>query len=188
MTRPAAFIDRDGTLIVEREYLADPDGVELLPGAADALRALAAAGFALVVVTNQSGIARGLYSEADFRAVQHRLETILAGHGVHLHAVYHCPHHPDITGACDCRKPAHGLFLRAARDLGLDLAASVYIGDRLRDVTPGLALGGRAILVRTGYGGGEAAAAPAAVAVADDLRAAARIVEETPSPNRGLPD
>jgi D-glycero-D-manno-heptose 1,7-bisphosphate phosphatase len=174
--RRGAFLDRDGTIIQEREYLADPAGVELVPGAAAALRAVAAAGYALVLVTNQSGIARGLYSEADFRAVQHRLEELLAADGVHFDAVFHCPHHPDVTGPCDCRKPATGMHRRAAALLGIDLAASVYAGDRLRDVLPAVELGGRGFLVRTGYGADEAPGAPAGVQVIDDLPALARLL------------
>lgn len=167
--RPAVFLDRDGTIVVERHYLKDPDQAELVPGAADALRRLAGAGFALVVVTNQSGIARGYYTEADFRAVQRRVEELLARDGVRLDGVYHCPHHPDFTGPCECRKPATGMYRRAARDLGLDLARSVYVGDRLKDVQPAGTLGGKGILVRTGYGADHARRSPDAVAVAADL-------------------
>lgn len=176
--RPAAFLDRDGTIIVEREYLARPEDVQLIPGAAQALKRLADAGFALVVVTNQSGIARGLYGEEDYRAVQERLADLLRQAGVTLDGDYHCPHHPDYTGPCDCRKPAPGLFLRAARELGLDLGASVYIGDRLRDVLPGLERGGRAFLVRTGYGREEAPDAPWEVVVVDDVLDVARWVAD----------
>jgi D-glycero-D-manno-heptose 1,7-bisphosphate phosphatase len=171
--RPAAFIDRDGTLVQERHYLADPERVELVPGAAAALRALRDAGFLLVLVTNQSGIARRLYSDADFRAVQVRLEGLLEERGVRLDAVYHCPHHPDFTGPCDCRKPATGLFLRARDELSVDLARSVFVGDRLKDVLPALTLGGLPVLVRTGYGAEQAAEAPLEVWVEADLGAAA---------------
>jgi D-glycero-D-manno-heptose 1,7-bisphosphate phosphatase len=170
--RPAAFVDRDGTIIAEAHYLADPERVVLVPGAAGALARLAAAGYAVVVVTNQSGIARGLYGEAAYRAVQARLEALLAEAGVRLDGVYHCPHHPDFTGPCDCRKPATGLFLEAARALDLDLARSVFIGDRLKDVEPARMLGGTGILVRTGYGAAHAAQAGAAFAVVADLAAA----------------
>ena len=172
--RPAAFVDRDGTIIREKEYLADPAGVELLPGAAAGLRKLADAGYALVIVSNQSGIARGLYDEAAYRAVERRLLDVLAGVGVPIEGSYHCPHHPDFTGPCDCRKPMPGLFLRAARELGLDPARSILVGDRLRDVEPARELGGRAFLVRTGYGAGEATEAPGDVVVCDDLEAVAR--------------
>jgi D-glycero-D-manno-heptose 1,7-bisphosphate phosphatase len=175
MSRPAAFLDRDGTIIQEREYLDDPAGVELIDGAVEGLRMLAESGFALVLVTNQSGIARGLYTEAQFRAVQDRLEAILAGAGVHLDGVYYCPHHPDVAGPCPCRKPGLGMYQDAARQLDLNVSASLYIGDRLRDVLPALALGGRGFLVRTGFGAAEAPAAPADVHVVGDLREAARL-------------
>lgn len=175
--RPAVFLDRDGTLVVERYYLADPDRVELVPGAAAALRALAAAGYALVVVTNQSGIARGLYGEAEYRAVQRRIEELLEREDVRLDAVYHCPHHPDYTGPCECRKPETGLFRRAARELGLDLGRSICVGDRLKDVLPARELGCAAgILVRTGYGEEQSRDAPDWVEIAPDLPAAARAV------------
>ncbi len=150
--RPAAFLDRDGTLIVERDYLSQPEGVELLPGAVAGLRALRQAGYALVLVTNQSGIARGLFGLDDFRAVQARLEELLAAEGVRLDGVYLCPHHPDFGPPCECRKPGPGLYRQAERELGLDLARSLFIGDRLSDVDAAAALGGTGILVRTGYG------------------------------------
>lgn len=176
MARPAVFLDRDGTLIVERDYLADPAGVELIPGTAGALRTLRRAGYALVLVTNQSGLARGFFGVAEFEAVQARLDGLLAAEGVVLDGAYHCPHHPDYGPACDCRKPALGLFRRAARELDLDLAASVYVGDRLSDVLPAAALGGRAVLVRTGYGAGEADLAPDGVALAADLAGATETI------------
>jgi D-glycero-D-manno-heptose 1,7-bisphosphate phosphatase len=168
-SRRAAFLDRDGTIIHERHYLADPEGVELVPGTAGALRAIADCGYSLVVVTNQSGIARGLYSAADFRAVQDRLEQVLAREGVHFDAVLHCPHHPDVTGPCDCRKPGTGMYREAAARLGVDLGASVYVGDRIKDVLPATELGGRGFLVRTGYGAAEAERVPPGVRVIEDL-------------------
>lgn len=145
--RPAAFLDRDGTLIRDAHFLRDPAGVELLPGVPQALERLHAAGFALVVITNQSGIARGLLTEADYEAVRARLDALLAAAGVRLTASYHCPHEPDRSGPCECRKPGTLLHRRAAADHGLALERSVSIGDRWRDVAPGLALGGRGILV-----------------------------------------
>lgn len=171
---PAVFVDRDGTLIREREYLADPAGVELLPGAAASLRAFHSAGYGIVIVTNQSGIARGYYDERAYREVESEVEWRLESAGVVVLGSYHCPHHPEITGPCDCRKPAAGLFRRAADEHGLDLSRSVYIGDRVRDVAPAAELGGLGILVRTGYGAEEAARAPADVVVVDDLAGAAR--------------
>jgi D-glycero-D-manno-heptose 1,7-bisphosphate phosphatase len=174
--RRIAFVDRDGTIIVERNYLSDPQGVELIPGAAPALRRLAGAGWALVLVSNQSGIARGYFTDSQFRAVQQRVAELLAAEKVHLDAVYYCPHHPDFTGPCDCRKPGTALFRQAARELGLPLEGAAMIGDRLGDVLPALELGGRGILVRTGYGSREAQFAPAGIRVAADLAAAADLL------------
>jgi len=174
--RPAVFVDRDGTLMVEREYLADPAGVEMVDGATEALDALREAGYALVVVTNQSGIARGLYTEDDYRRVAARLDQVLDERGVPVDGTYYCPHHPDFTGPCTCRKPGTGMYEQAARDLDLDLAASWYVGDKVADVLPALTLGGRGILVRTGYGAGQEGDAPDGVTVVDDLGAAARLV------------
>jgi len=158
--RRAAFLDRDGTIMVERGFLADPTGVELITGAAGALRALRDAGYALVVVTNQSGIARGYYGLEEFRAVQARLEEVLAAEGIRLDGVYLCPHHPDVGEPCDCRKPRTGLYRQAAAELGLDLAHSLFIGDRLSDVQAAQQLGGTGILLRTGYGHALAASLP----------------------------
>jgi D-glycero-D-manno-heptose 1,7-bisphosphate phosphatase len=145
--RPGAvFLDRDGTVIEDRHYLGDPDGVVLLPTAAAAIRRLNRAGVPAILVTNQSGIGRGLFSEADCQAVQHRLDALLAAEGAALDGVFHCPHAPD-GPACECRKPLPGLFLRAAREHGLDLARSAFVGDRLRDVVPAAEWGGTPILV-----------------------------------------
>jgi D-glycero-D-manno-heptose 1,7-bisphosphate phosphatase len=167
--RPAAFLDRDGTIVIERHYLADPADVELVPGVAAALRRLQAAGWVLAIVTNQSGIARGLYGEAEFRAVQRRVEEVLAEEGVRIDRVGYCPHHPEYTGPCDCRKPGTLLFRRIADDLGIDLASSVFIGDRLKDVLPARTLGGRAFLVRTGYGALQEPEADDDIEVVDDV-------------------
>lgn len=172
--RAAVYLDRDGTLVVERHYLADPDGIELVPGAEGALAALEGAGYALVVVTNQSGIARGLYTEGDYRSVARRFEEILAGAGIGLEGSYHCPHYPDITGPCACRKPGTGMYVQAAAELGLDPARSWYVGDKTSDVLPALELGGRGILVRTGYGREHEASVPEGVTVVDDIVGAAQ--------------
>lgn len=174
MLRPAVFLDRDGTLIVERNYLSDPDGVELVPNAIEALRRLRQAGFALVVATNQSGIARGLYREADYQAVAARLGRILAQAGVPLDGMYHCPHFPDVTGPCSCRKPATGMYLQASAELGLDPSRSWFVGDKVTDVLPALELRGRGVLVLTGYGSEALASLPPEAAVAADLEDAAR--------------
>lgn len=172
--RAAVYLDRDGTLVVERHYLSDPDDLHLVPGAASALEALKRAGYALVVVTNQSGIARGLYTEADYEAVARRFEAVLAEAGVELDGSYHCPHHPDVTGPCACRKPSTGMYLQAALDLDLDPERSWYVGDKTTDVLPALELRGRGVLVRTGYGAEHEAGVPEGVAVVDDIAEAAR--------------
>jgi D-glycero-D-manno-heptose 1,7-bisphosphate phosphatase len=174
--RPAVFIDRDGTIIQEKSYLADPDGVSLVPGTVSALADLRRAGFALVIVTNQSGIALGLYRESDYEAVAARLDRVLTDAGVRVDRVEHCSHHPDVDGPCGCRKPATGMHRRAADALDLDLAGSYCVGDKLTDVLPAQELGGRGVLVRTGYGREHESTVPAGVRVVDDLRAAADLI------------
>lgn len=173
--RAAVFLDRDGTLIRETGYLADPAGVELLPGVGRALRNLAEAGYPLVVISNQSGVARGRFDERQVHAVMARLRERLRDHGVELDAIYFCPHHPD--AGCACRKPRPGLLERAAEDLDLSLTTSVTIGDKRIDVAAGQRSGGRGILVRTGYGREEEARVggedPPPDRVCDDLAAAA---------------
>lgn len=144
---PAVFLDRDGTLIHDSGFLSDPAGVRLLPGAADAVAKLNRAGLPAIVVTNQSGIARGLLDEAAYDAVRRRLDALLETAGAHVHAHYHCPHHPDLTGPCECRKPGPLLYRRAAEAHGIDLAASWWIGDRIRDVVPAEHFGGSGVLV-----------------------------------------
>lgn len=177
--RPAAFVDRDGTINVERNYLRSPAELELIPGAAAGLKDLQARGFALVVLTNQSGVARRYFTLDAVAAVHARLAEMLAAEGVILDAVYLCPHGP--ADACDCRKPLPGMALRAAADLGLDLARSVMIGDKGVDLGLGRAIGARTILVRTGHGlAEEPVAAKLADFVADDLAAAANWVAQHP--------
>jgi histidinol-phosphate phosphatase family protein len=145
--RGAAFLDRDGTIIDDVHYVADPALVRLRPGAAAAIAALNRAAVPVIVVTNQSGIARGLISESDYDRVRARLDELLAESGARIDATYVCPHHPELGGACDCRKPGTLLFRRAADEHGLDLTHSVFIGDRWRDVEPGMTLGGRPMLI-----------------------------------------
>lgn len=170
---PAIFLDRDGTLIDDPGFLADPARVRLLPGVPEALRLLRHAGFQLVVITNQSGIGRGLLTEAQLAAVHAEIDRRLAAEGASVDGWYHCPHRPD--EGCECRKPGTALHRRAAHDLGLDLPRSWCIGDRGSDVAACTALGGRAVLVRSGEGAAHVpAAAAAGLPVADDLLAAAR--------------
>jgi histidinol-phosphate phosphatase family protein len=148
--RAAAFVDRDGTVVREVGYLADPDDLELLPGAAEALLRLRAAGYALVLISNQSGVGRGLFSIATVYAAMARLRQRLREHAMELDAIYFCPHRPD--AGCACRKPGTALLERAADDLRLSLGRSVMIGDKLLDPATAHAAGARGILVRTGYG------------------------------------
>jgi D-glycero-D-manno-heptose 1,7-bisphosphate phosphatase len=176
--RPALFLDRDGTLVEEVAYLHDPERVVLLPGV-PALAAVAAAGVALVVVTNQAGVARGLYAEAAVGAVHRRLAELLAAAGVRLDAVLHCPHHPEGTvpgyaRACRCRKPGPGMLETAAERLGLDLAASWLIGNHPADVGAAVAAGARPLFVATGRAAGRPS--PEGVPVFPGLEAATRAV------------
>ena len=181
---PVVVLDRDGTLNVEVHYLSHPDQVELLPGVADGLRALRSAGCRLVVVTNQSGIARGYFDEERLAAIHARLRALLAESGVTLDAIYHCPHLPD--DGCACRKPGPLLVERAAADLGFDETSVFVVGDKPCDMDLGRGLGVPTILVRTGYGAAhEAAGDAAADFVVDDLPAAARVIIDALRADRG---
>jgi len=142
-----AFLDRDGTIIHDANYIRNPDDVALLPGAGAAIARLNRAGVIVVVVTNQSGIARGWLSTDDYDSVRRRIDDLLAREDARIDATYVCPHFPEITGPCDCRKPALKLFRDAIADLGIDPGASVFIGDRWRDIAPATALGGRPIFL-----------------------------------------
>ncbi|MBA3944278.1 MAG: D-glycero-beta-D-manno-heptose 1,7-bisphosphate 7-phosphatase [Herpetosiphonaceae bacterium] len=152
MLRPAVFLDRDGTINVEVNYLHRADDVELIPGVGQAIAQLNRAGLLVVVVTNQAGIARGFYDVSDVAAVHAHMTMLLQQHGAQIDGWYFCPHHPDFTPACSCRKPLPGMLLQAASDLKIDLRASWMIGDTQGDIEAGKAAGCRSILVRTGYG------------------------------------
>lgn len=146
----AVFLDRDGTLIVEKNYLSDPDDVELIPGAIEALKLLEASGFKLVLVTNQSAIGRGMFDEVRLAEIHRRLEQILADDNLKLDGIYYCPHHPDDT--CPCRKPATGMVKMAERDLSVVPGKSFMIGDNFADIELARNIGATSLLVRTGYG------------------------------------
>lgn len=145
-------VDRDGTLIAERNYLADPQGVELLPGVVSGLRAFAARGYELAVVTNQSGIGRGLFDERALQAVHAELCRQLAASGIELRGIWYCPHHPEL--GCRCRKPEPALLEHALHDLGYAPTECLVVGDKACDIELGRRLGIRTALVRTGYGRG----------------------------------
>jgi histidinol-phosphate phosphatase family protein len=154
-TMPAVFLDKDGTLVEDVPYNVDPEQIRLAPGAAEGLAALHEAGYALVVVSNQSGVARGRFAEAALPGVERSLRRLLAAFGVPLAGFYYCPHHPEGTVSayavrCVCRKPAPGMLHRAASELGIDLARSWMVGDILDDVEAGRAAGCRTILIDNG--------------------------------------
>jgi D-glycero-D-manno-heptose 1,7-bisphosphate phosphatase len=174
--RRFVLLDRDGTLIAERNYLARVEDVELLPGAAAALRRLHDAGFGLAVLTNQSGLGRGYFDWAALDAVHAHLTLLLANEGVSLDGIYVCPHTPE--DACDCRKPQIGLLQRAAEELHFDPAASFVIGDKPCDIELGRRIGAVTFLVRTGYGAFWEAEGLEADYIVDDLWAAAHIILE----------
>jgi len=142
----AVFLDRDGTIIAETHYIARADQVSLLPGAAHGIRRLNRAGWQVILVTNQSGIGRGLLTEAQFHEVQRAMQDRLAASGATIDATYWCPHDPD-REPCDCRMPATGLYRQAIAEHAIDAARSWFVGDRLRDVLPARAFHGRGILV-----------------------------------------
>jgi D-glycero-D-manno-heptose 1,7-bisphosphate phosphatase len=155
--RPAVFVDRDGTLIEECGYLSRLDAIHLFPFTVDAVRLLNRAGLAVVVLTNQSGVARGYFDEAFVRETHRVLGARIAAGGGRVDAFYYCPHYPDAKieryrQACECRKPGPGVLRRAAADLSLDLSRSFAVGDRWSDVEAGRAAGARGVLVRTGFG------------------------------------
>jgi len=180
--RAGVFLDRDGTIIEDTGFVRDPDAVRLVPGAAEAIRQLNQAGHPVIIVTNQSGIARGLLTEADYDAVAARLETLLTAAGARVDATYFCPHYPAISGPCDCRKPGPQHYLAAAERFGLDLSQSVWIGDRLTDLVAAQSFGGRGILVETGEGADSAhEAAARGFVVVGDLAAAVDLILRPPA-------
>lgn len=152
-----AFLDRDGTIIADRHYVHHLEQVDLLPGAVDALRILEGMGFALVVASNQSGVARGKFVEDDVRAIHEYLRTVLAEQGIHVSGFLYCPHHPEgeipeYAVLCDCRKPGKGMAEQAVSFLGpLDYPNSWSIGDKPTDVEFGKNLGMRTALIRSEY-------------------------------------
>lgn len=147
---PAVFLDRDGTLIVEKHYLSDPDQVALEEGVIDGLSLLRSHGHPLIVVSNQSGIGRGLFTEHDAQRVNERVAALLGRFGIDVLGWYLCPHSPGTV--CDCRKPLPGMALRASRDWQLELAGCYVIGDKQCDLELADAIGGTGILVTTGHG------------------------------------
>lgn len=162
--RRAVFLDRDGTMIEEAGYLSRLDQVKWFPGTKDAIRLLNRAGFLVIVITNQGGIGLGKFDDAFVLRTHAWMDAELAASGARVDGWYYCPHHPnavipELKVACPCRKPGHAMIDAACRDFHIDLARSWVIGDRARDVAMAPAVGAKGILVRTGYGEGESAAA-----------------------------
>ena len=181
MSAPAktVFLDRDGTLILDKNHAFRPDGMELLEGVVGGLNLLQRTGFRFVVITNQSGVARGYYTEQDVRAMHRRLSEILLGEGIRVDEFYFCPHHPQGTVPqysfkCTCRKPEPGMLLNAARNLGIDLAQSWVVGDAVTDIGAGFAAGCRTVLLTSLDG--SAPPPPFATASAGNLLEAAQII------------
>jgi D-glycero-D-manno-heptose 1,7-bisphosphate phosphatase len=175
--RRFVLLDRDGTIIVERYYLSDPDWVELLPGAAEGLRRLSRLGLGLVVVTNQSGVGRGYFDERRLAEIHRRFAGVLEAEGVRLDNIYYCPHTPE--DGCRCRKPETAMVERAAAELGLDPAEAFLVGDQASDIELGRRVGATSFLVRTGFGAETAAAGESGgFEVVEDLGEAARRIEE----------
>jgi D-glycero-D-manno-heptose 1,7-bisphosphate phosphatase len=174
--RRFVLLDRDGTIIVERKYLSDPEQVELIPGAAEALRRLRQIGLGLAVVTNQSGVGRRYFDADRVELVHEKMSALLAAEGAHLDGIYACPHTPE--DGCLCRKPNTGLAELAAKDLGFDLGDLFVIGDKRSDIEMGQRLGTMTILVRTGYGAEVAGSCTVSPDfIVDDLKTAAQTIE-----------
>jgi histidinol-phosphate phosphatase family protein len=174
VSRPFVFADRDGTLVRDAGYVYRVEDYERLPGAAEGLARLQAAGYGIAIVTNQSGIGRGYFGESDFARFQEHLVADFAAHGVTIEASLHCPHLPD--AGCGCRKPAPGLLERARVELAADLARSWVIGDSPSDAELARCVGARAVHVLTGHGVARRAEIPPDVPVVADLQAAADCV------------
>lgn len=180
--RPAAFLDRDGTIIVEREFLGDPEGVDVMPGVARAIQMLNEWGFWVIGVSNQSGIARGYYGPTEVDAVNRRVIDDLAAQGARLDRIYYCSHLPEISCArgedlCACRKPAPGMIEWAQRDFAIDMSRSFVVGDKPSDIGLARSVGIPGILVLTGFGQGtrrQLGEKDMPDFIADDLLAAVR--------------
>jgi D-glycero-D-manno-heptose 1,7-bisphosphate phosphatase len=174
----AVFLDRDGTINVEKDYLYKIEDFEFIPGAPEAIKSLNQAGFLVVVTTNQSGVARGFYTEDDVMHLHRHIAAELDRYGAHVDVWLYCPHHPSGRGSyalpCNCRKPLPGMLQEAAARHDIDLEHSTMIGDKLADIEAGEAAGCRTILVRTGYGRKDEADVGARTIVCDDLLSAVK--------------
>ncbi len=177
----ALFIDRDGVILKEKNYVYRQEDAEFLPGVFEALKKATASGYRIIIVSNQSGIARGLYTEKDYLKLEKWLETKFEENSVKIDGVYYCPHHPEASVKkykkdCECRKPKPGMILKAAKEHNLNLAESFMIGDKTTDVEAGKNAGCKTILVKTGYAGKDSESKLKPDFVADDLLSAVEII------------
>ncbi|MHA1344155.1 MAG: D-glycero-beta-D-manno-heptose 1,7-bisphosphate 7-phosphatase [Promethearchaeota archaeon] len=148
----AVFLDRDGVINVEVNYLSDPKDLKLIEGTIEALKILKKKGYLLIIVTNQSAIARGYFDERTLKKIHSKLKEILKKNHIEIDEIYYCPHHPDFTGECDCRKPKPGMIFKARDEFNIDLQQSYMVGDTLKDIEAGKNAGCKTVLVLTGYG------------------------------------
>ena len=148
----AIFLDRDGVINIEVGYLSNPNDFKIIEGTIEALKILNKKDFLLIVVTNQAGIARGYYTEDDLKDVHHKMRYVLKQHEVTLIDIFYCPHHPEFTGSCNCRKPNPGMILEAKKKYNIDIENSYMVGDTLNDIQTGIAAKCKTVLVLTGYG------------------------------------
>ena len=145
MAFKAVFVDRDGTINVNVEYLDDPKKLKIYPGVAEGLKKLKENSFKIIVITNQSGIARGFFSEERLKEIHQKMREELSKKGATIDGIYYCPHHPD--DGCDCRKPNTGLFKKAVKEHNIDITSSYVIGDRMLDIEAGFKIGLKTVLV-----------------------------------------
>ena len=173
---PAIFFDRDGTINVDKDYLYKISDWEWIPGAQQAIQKLQIAGFKIIIVSNQSGIARGLYSISDVDELHSFIHNDLDKSGIHIDAFFYCPHHPNFGSSCDCRKPSPFMLLKAKELLNLDLQSSWIIGDRVSDMQCGVAAGVNPLFVKTGHGLNEISMLTNNVRIFDSIKYAAEYI------------
>jgi D-glycero-D-manno-heptose 1,7-bisphosphate phosphatase len=178
----AVFLDRDGVIVHEVDYLVKASSLKLLRGSARAISALRGAGYKVIVISNQSAIARGMLSLKGLSAITSKLKVMLKAQGAILDAVYYCPHHPDFGGKCACRKPGQAMVRRAAKKFQLDLKASFFVGDTTTDLLTAKRAGIKGLLVRTGYGGKDGSYRIKPAKTFADLANAARWIVENSRP------
>lgn len=180
MSRPAVFLDRDGTINVEKEYLHRIEDWEWIPGAIEAIRLINRMGYLAIVVTNQAGIARGYYDEAAVHSLHDQVDALLASEGARIDAYYYCPHHPEFgdVRVCECRKPGTGMLMAAQRDFDIDLENSYLIGDKALDIESAQKMDVRPILIMTGYGKEQDRDVSAEVIRRQDILAAVEYIEK----------